>query len=98
MIRMAGPAAGRAPMQIVNGMMSPFPGLPITRTLTLVGGELAEVVEGLPGRTGSRQLFVVHNDTVYHLILVPVDKAFPQVAGDGAAVWQTVTTSFAFLP
>lgn len=92
-----GPANG-TPLQLVvdTYIMNNGEGANIKRQALLLGGEAAEVVEGLPGRTGSRQIFVVHAGEVYHLSFYPVDPAFPQAAADIEALWQTVTASFTF--
>jgi hypothetical protein len=72
--------------------------LPVSRSLTTVGGEAAEIIEGLPGRTGNRQALLIHQDLVYHLVLYPVDDSFPQAGPDVEAVWQAATESLTFLP
>ncbi|MEZ4865977.1 MAG: LysM peptidoglycan-binding domain-containing protein [Caldilineaceae bacterium] len=72
-------------------------GTNLTRQTMLLGDEAAEVVEGLPGQTGSRQIFVVHGGEFYHLTFYPVDPAFPQVEPDLQALWSAVTTSLVFL-
>jgi len=67
------------------------------QTLTL-GGEPAEMVESIFGESpvGSRQLFVVHAETVYHLSLFPVDINFSQAMPDVELMWQTLLNSFVF--
>jgi hypothetical protein len=73
-------------------------GLTATRTTITLGGELAEVIEGIPGRSGSRQAFLIHNGAVYHFSAYPVDPAFPQALPDVEAAWQSLLDSFTFLP
>ena len=97
-VQTLGPAQGRTAAQLADAEMAMYAGVEVGRSTTTLGGEPAEVLEGLPGRTGSRQLFVVHADMGYRLILQPVDAAFPQAAADVQAVWDTVTSSFTFLP
>jgi len=67
----------------------------ITRTETTLAGEPALVVEGLPGRNEARHLYAIHNDTVYHLWLEPLDIA--EVADEAEAAWQMALDSFTFL-
>ena len=43
-----------------------------------IDGEQAFVVTGLPGQDSNRQLFMVHNDLLYHMMFVPDN---PQVDG-----------------
>jgi hypothetical protein len=95
-----GPAAGRAMTEIMGDywIICNRPASKcLHQTLTL-GGEPAELVESLFGENpvGSRQVFVVHADTVYHLSLFPVDINFPQAMPDVELVWQTLLNSFVF--
>jgi len=92
------PAEGRDLTPVVDEVVSEYAGLPITRNPGTLGGEAAEIVEGLPGVTGSRDVFAVHEDRVYRLRFYPVDPAFPQVAPDVDELWGAVIASFAFLP
>jgi hypothetical protein len=92
-------AGGRTLTQVVEDYLRQFgTSAPASRTPTTLGGEAAEIVEGLPGRTGSRQVFLIHNDAVYHFGAYPVDDAFPQAKPQVDAVWQALTASFTFLP
>jgi len=97
-VQTLGPAKGRTASQLADAELALSPGVEVARSSSTLGGEPAEVMEGLPGRTNSRQLFVVYADTGYRLILQPVDEAFPQATGDVQAVWDSVTSSFTFLP
>jgi len=100
-ILVEGPVAGRTLAQVADDYVSMNRSgeeTAVTRSTATLGGEPAEIVEGPGERTGSRQVFVLHNDTVYHLGMYPVDARFPQAAPDVAAVWQAVSTSFTFLP
>ena len=45
------------------------------------------MVEGVPGRTKSRQIFACQEGIVYHLTFYPVDRAFPQAAPDVEEFW-----------
>lgn len=100
-ILVEGPAAGRTLAQVVDHYVSVYQsgeGVVVTRSTATLGGEPAEVVEGPGDPVGSRQVFVLHNDTIYHLGMYPVDEAFPQAAPYVEAVWQAVSASFTFLP
>jgi hypothetical protein len=89
---------GRTLDDWANQVTADFPGIPITRTETTFAGEPALLLEGMPGRTLNNQLFVIHNDRLYHLTLHPVDPAFPQVMPDVNEVWAMAQESFTFLP
>jgi hypothetical protein len=95
-----GAANGRTVAQLVEEMTaaSVAAGATIARTPLIFGGVQAEMVDGLPGRYGTRQLYAIHNDTIYHAIFGPVDPAFPQAVPDVEAIWQSVAASFTFLP
>lgn len=98
LIQIDGPANGQTVAQVVDQVVSQYTALPITRRSTTLNDSEAVLVEGLPGRFGSRQVFAVHNDMIFHLILMPVDDAFPQLADEVEQLWETATTSFTFLP
>ncbi|MCB9078533.1 MAG: hypothetical protein H6631_13115 [Anaerolineaceae bacterium] len=98
LIQIDGPANGQTVAQVVDQVVSQYSALPITRRSTTLSGVEAVLVEGLPGRFGSRQVFAVYNDTIFHFILMPVDNAFPQLADEVEQLWETTTTSFTFLP
>ena len=98
MIYNEGPANGTSLEEVVNiYVQNHAEGAVAARQPTTLGGEAAIRVAGLPGRTGSRHIFVVHAGMVYHLSFYPVDPAFPQVATDMQTLWQTVMESFSFM-
>ena len=72
---------------------------PFTRTIASIGGEPAEIVEGLPGRLTTSQTFIIHDDRLYILMVSPshLDLAYPKSQPDAKAVWETVIATFAFL-
>ena len=97
-IAVEGPANGLSLAEVVDRQVQDLPNpAEITRQMITVGGVPAAVVEGLPGQTGSRQVFMVHGDLIYHLSFSPVDPAFPQAVADVAELWTIVTTSFHFI-
>lgn len=69
----------------------------ILRSAVVIGGESAEVADGVPGRGLHRMAFVVHADREYIITLAPFDEAFAIVRGDLELVWQTVIASWVFL-
>lgn len=92
-------AGGRTLAQVVDDYLQQFgEAVSASRAPTTLGGEPAEIVEGIPGRSGSRQVFLIHAEAVYHLSVYPVDDAFPQARPDVEAAWQALTASFTFLP
>lgn len=94
-----GSAGKRTLDQVVDEEeVNQYPALPITRAATTLGGEGAEVVEGLPGRTMSRQILAIREGLVVRVLVQPVDEAFPQAGPDVERVWQSVLDSFTYLP
>lgn len=93
-----GAADGQAAAEFAaNAIREANVGNSVTISEITIGGFPAEVVEGLPGRTGNRQAFLVANDTIYVFVLYPVDDTFPAAQADIDLVWPLVTGSFAFL-
>lgn len=93
------PAQGRTVQQVVDEIVAQVGSTqPVTRTPTTLGGEQAETLAGMPGRTQNRQVLVVHRDRAYRLILFPVDPGFPQAGPDIDRLWASVSRSFTFLP
>ena len=95
-----GPAAGRALTEVMGDywVVCHRPASKCIHQSPALGGEPAEMVESVFGENpvASRQLFVIHADTVYHLSLSPVDINFPQAAPDVELMWQTLLDSFVF--
>jgi hypothetical protein len=56
------------------------------------------VFDGVPGRGGSRDVYVLRQGTLFHFLFQPDVKAFPKAAGDVEALYRAVTASFAFIP
>ncbi len=68
----------------------------ITRKSITLGGEPAEVLENVPARLASRNLIVLHNNTLYNFWFQPL--GIQKAQSDLEAVYKAVTASFAFLP
>lgn len=99
-IQAEGPAAGRAMTEIMGDywVICNRPASKCLHQNLTLGGQPAEMVEGVFGESpvASRQVFVIHADTVYHLSLYPVGASFPQAAPDVELLWQTLLDSFVF--
>lgn len=83
---------------VVDQLVSEFSGLAISRTAATWSDEPVEIVENLPGRTATRQAFIVHDGNLYRLIFAPLDPDFAAAASDLEALWELVSGSFAFMP
>lgn len=88
----------RSLQALVDGIVANFPEAEVQQRQADVGGETAIVIEGLPGRTENRQLFVRHGDALYRLTLSPAGDEFPDAAAAAERLWEAVTDSFTFLP
>lgn len=87
--------------QIVDDYVRQFASLPlppIQRTQIQLGGEPAEMLEVVPGREGSRDVFMLHNGTLFHLMFMPSVRDFPKARADVEELYQAIVTSFSLLP
>ncbi|MBA3533699.1 MAG: hypothetical protein H0T73_17415 [Ardenticatenales bacterium] len=97
-IQVAGPAEGRNVEEVVAAVVAEYSDLSITTTPFTLGGEPALMVEGMPGRMSNRQGYVVHEDWLYTIIVMPYnDPAFTDAQAEAEAMWEIVTGSFTFI-
>jgi hypothetical protein len=87
-------ANGRTLAQVVDEVAAASSGSALSRTPATLGSAPAEIVEGFPD--GSRHLYAVHDDKVYHLVLTLPQGEIESAAADAARLWEAVTTSFTF--
>jgi hypothetical protein len=86
--------------EIVDGYVGQFAGLnvpAIVRTPIVLGGVPAEMLEVVPGREGSRDVFALHAGTLYHFMFMPSVRDFPQAKNAAEELYNTVTYSFTFM-
>ena len=69
-----------------------------TRTLTVLGGQPAVLFKRRTEWTSFHTWLTVYGDKQYTLSIGPDAGAFPVVAEDVQAAWQTAPVSFSFLP
>jgi hypothetical protein len=85
--------------EIVDRYVQQFAGMnipAISRTPIVLGGEPAEMLEVVPGREGSRDVFALHDGTLYHFLFMPSVRDFALAKNDVEELYQAVTQSFAF--
>jgi hypothetical protein len=85
----------------VNAFLQQFDGQDLSgliRTKDQLGGEPAEVIEGLPGRQGVRELFALHAGRLYHLTVKTSSLDYQQADGDKEFLYDTLKSSLTFLP
>lgn len=88
----------------LGGLVSGFLGqniisqlpMPVQRTQVSLGGEPAEVLEGIPGRLSARVVIALHGPMVYQLYLHPT--GIEVAAADLEGLYQKVMDTFAFFP
>lgn len=94
------PAGGMAADQAADSFLAVY-SLPvgelIRETLT-IDDEEAIMLDKLPGQEINRQVFVVHNDTLYQLSFMPVNESRPGLYAQMETLYNTVITSFNFHP
>jgi hypothetical protein len=86
--------------EIVDAYLEQFAGLdvpPITRTPFELGGQPAEMLEVVPGREGSCDVFMLHQGMLFHLMFMPSVRDFPQAKDDVELLFDTVVSSFALM-
>ena len=87
--------------QVVEAQLARYPDLAsqIRRSEITLGGEPAAVLDGMPGRHTNRQIYVLHDDKLYEIIVTPIDDPnFADLQPEAEAIWQAVVDSWQFLP
>lgn len=91
---------GKTLAEIVGAYLEEFSGMSvpeILRTDTKLDGEPAVMLEVVPGREGSRDLFMLENKTLYHLMFMPSVNDFPQAKDDVELLYSIVVDSFSVM-
>jgi hypothetical protein len=86
--------------EIVDGYLAQFDGMnipPIARTELELDGQPAVMLEVVPGREGSRDLFMLHDGTLFHLMFMPSTRDFPQAVTDVELLFNGVVHSFGLI-
>ena len=92
--------AGKTLTEIVDGYVSQFAetNVPaIERTPVALAGRPAELLEGVPGREGSRDILMLHEGKLFHLMFMPSVRDVPQAAADVQVLSTTVVATFALM-
>jgi hypothetical protein len=96
----AAPSEGLDLKTVVGELLGEFegqPGVAIRQRPFDLGGAPAVLLEGVPGRGGSRDIVAVQNDTRYRLLFMPDPTGFPSAQADVEKLFDAVTGSFTFL-
>jgi hypothetical protein len=94
------PSEGLDLKTVVGELLREFegqPGIAIRQRPFDLGGVPAVLLEGVPGRGGSRDIVAVQNGIRYRLLFMPDPAGFPQVKADLERLFDAVTQSFTFL-
>lgn len=91
-------AYGRTAEQIVEAVKAEQgPGFNISVSTVLdIDGTQALVVIGIPGQDLNRQLFMVHNDLLYHIIFMPDDPRATNAYRQMQDIYTTLINTFRF--
>jgi hypothetical protein len=93
-------AAGQDLKTATQDVLDEFKGMPgvsIRQRPFDLGGVPAVLLEGVPGRGGSRDIVAVQNGYRLRLLFMPDPSGFPQVKSDLDALFDAVTESFTFM-
>ncbi len=91
------PADGRTLDEIVADAISDAGGDDTTQTEIVVAGEPAVLIEKLPAGRGSQEIYLLHNDQVYHLVFQPDPAVVTSAETDMRRLIDSVISSFSFL-
>jgi hypothetical protein len=86
--------------EIVDGYLAQFDGMnvpPIARTELELDGQPAVMLEVVPGREGSRDLLMLHNGTLFHMMFMPSTRDFPQAKTGVELIYNGVVNSFGLM-
>lgn len=83
---------------VVDSFMAGLGDVPIpqTREVVVVAGEPALLLEVVPGMLGSRDVFFIHNQRVFHLTFWPAPSVAPETAADVEDLYRAVLESWTF--
>lgn len=70
--------------------------MPRTRQALNVGGEPAVMLEVVPGMLGSRDVFFIHHQLLFHLTFWPAPSVAPETSAEVEDIYQTVISSWSF--
>lgn len=92
-------AAGRSAGAAADELVASFEGFEIPRAFgDMLGYEVAERLDGVPGQDLGRVLLAVHGDRLYRLTFVPADPAQTEVYAQMETLFAKVLNTFRFLP
>jgi hypothetical protein len=94
-------ANGRSLDDIIAEILAANPGAMVTDNNAVFAGEPAQVVEGIDGMMDSRRYYLLHDNFVYEITLVPLTDGTQwaeQVMAQRDSLWQTVNDTFTWLP
>jgi hypothetical protein len=72
-------------------------GVEINRSDVIFAGLPAIQLEPVPGREGSRDVLIIHNNLLYHFTFTPSVENFPQAQADFDRLFNLVDSSFSLL-
>lgn len=62
-----------------------------------LGGEMATVLDILPGQDSNRRIFALHNDRLVDIMIARIGQEYGEVGQQAEVLFQTMTESFRFI-
>jgi hypothetical protein len=78
-----------------------LPGVDLAVTLLEsmeIGGEIGTILDFLPGQDTNRRVLVIHEDTLYNLMVARIGEEYGAVGEEAEKLFQTITSTFTFVP
>jgi hypothetical protein len=99
-IQKEGVVNGRTAAEVADERLSQFraSGADIQQSLISLGGEEAVSADDVPLGVQVRQVYLVHDGTVFLLTLAPVDADYLEATQQAKELWAVVQPSFTFMP
>ncbi len=93
-------AGGQTAAEAADALVAEFPAdMGIQRTFgDMLGYEVAERLDGVPGQDLGRVLLTVHDDKLYRLTFVPADPAQSEIYAQMEELFNMVLQTWRFLP
>jgi len=83
---------------IADQDMTYAPGLDVGRWTVTIGGEQAEVLDGMPGQELQRRVYIVHQQSLYVLAFWPARSENKAASEQMEALYTAVTSSWVWSP
>lgn len=87
---------GRSALDMADEEVAAFGGTP-PRSIVMLGGEEALVLDGMPGQDLVRKVYIVHNGLLYTLNFMPFQSANQEANAQMQTLFEFVTSSWTWI-